>query len=183
VRLSGIRDAHHLRELTRAYEQDNQQWAEAMRLFLIDTNRAVATAGGALDEARQQERRRRYRDILRRGEQESPPPQRPAGKKGRLKKSTSRNLLERLLKYEDEVLRFITEESVPFTNNLGENDIRMTKVHQKISGCFRSTEGAEMFCAIRSYLSSCRKQGVSASSALSLLFSGHLPDCFVTCAE
>jgi len=81
------------------------------------------------------------------------------------------------------VLRFMVDEAVLFTNNLGENDIRMTKVHQMISGCFRSPEGADMFCAIRSYLSSCHKQGVSASSALSLFFSGHLPDSFVTCAE
>ncbi|RLV58093.1 IS66 family transposase, partial [Parashewanella curva] len=55
----------------------------------------------------------------------------------------------------------------------------MTKVHQKISGCFRSIEGAENFCAIRSYVSSCRKQNITASTALYLLFSGHLPDIFV----
>ncbi|MDP3903137.1 MAG: transposase, partial [Methylococcaceae bacterium] len=65
---------------------------------------------------------------------------------------------------------------VPFTNNQGESDIRMTKLHQKISGCFRSQEGAGTFCRVRSYLSTCRKNNVSATQALNLLFDGKLPD-------
>jgi len=97
-------------------------------------------------------------------------------KRGRVKRSKARNLLERLINYEDDVLRFMENPLVPFTNNLGENDIRMTKVQQKISGCFRSAEGAKIFCRVRGYLSTCRKQGITASHALKLVFEGKLPD-------
>ena len=92
------------------------------------------------------------------------------------RRSKARNLLERLRGFEGDVLRFMENPIVPFTNNLGENDIRMTKVQQKISGCFRSVEGAKIFCRVRGYLSTCRKQDVSASQALQLLFEGKLPD-------
>ena len=72
-------------------------------------------------------------------------------KRGRTKRTKARNLLERLRDHEDDVLRFMDVIHVPFTNNQGERDIRMTKVQQKISGCFRSIDGAETFCRIRSY--------------------------------
>ena len=104
-----------------------------------------------------------------------PPPRKPLKKKrGRIKKSKSRNLLERLINFEEDVLRFMTNKVVPFTNNQGENDIRMTKVQQKISGCFRSTAGSDMFCRIRGYLSSCKKQGIGASEAMRGVFEGEV---------
>lgn len=89
-----------------------------------------------------------------------------------------RSLLERLRNYEADVLRFMIDSGVPFTNNQGQNDIRMTKVQQKISGCFRSTEGAETFCLIRGYLPTCRKHQCAASEALAVLFQDRLPGFF-----
>ncbi len=171
-------NAHHLRELTRAWEQDGQQWAQKLKNLLETINRKVADAGGTLNAKESEKYRRRYRNIIKRGEVECPEPIRPKkkGKRGRIKKSKSRNLLERLRDYEQDALRFINNELVPFSNNLVENDIRMTKVQQKISGCFRSVDGARIFCLIRSYLSTCRKQGIKSSHALSLLFNGKLPD-------
>lgn len=170
-------NAHHLRELERAWEQDKQQWAESMKIFLIELNEAVEKAKGKLAPKQAKRWHERYQEILEQAQQECPPPKdtRPKGTRGRLKRSKSRNLLERLIRYEDDVLRFMTEPIVPFTNNQGENDIRMTKVQQKISGCFRSMEGAKMFCRIRSYLSTCRKNGLSATKALDMLFAGEKP--------
>jgi len=171
-------NAHHIRELTRAWEQDDQHWAKRMRALLEKINRAVHDAGGKLAATESEKYRKKYRKILKEGEQESPPPDESErnGKRGRLKRTKSRNLLERLQNFEEDVLRFMGNTIVPFTNNLGENDIRMTKVQQKISGCFRSEDGAKFFCRIRSYISSCRKQDISSTMALGLLFKGEIPD-------
>lgn len=171
-------NAHHLRELERAWEQDGQQWAKGMQELLVEVNAAVKDAGGRLGPDESARWRDRYRALLAKAEQECPPPdeRKRSGSRGRIKRSKARNLLERLRDYEDDVLRFMEDPIVPFTNNLGENDLRMTKVQQKISGCFRSMEGAKMFCRIRSYLSTCRKRGMTATEALTLLFRGERPD-------
>ena len=174
-------NAHHLRELERAWDHDEMKWAKSMQALLKSINHAQIDNGLILDEGAQAHYRLAYQKILTEGDLECPGPDetlRKEGQRGRLKRTKSRALLERLRKYEDDVLRFMTRVDVPFTNNQGENDIRMTKVHQKISGCFRSDQGAEMFCLIRSYLSTCRKQKVSASDALNLLFKNQLPDIF-----
>lgn len=170
-------NAHHLRELTRASEQDQQAWAQQMRQLLKEINRAVDQAGGVLSTNDAKHYRQRYGQILQIAQSECPPPIQVPGqvKRGRLKRSKARNLLERLINYEDDVLRFMENKSVPFTNNRGENDIRMIKVQQKISGCFRSERGAQMFCRIRGYLSTCRKQGITASEAMAHVFEGTLP--------
>lgn len=170
-------NAHHLRELERAGEQDHQQWAKKMQVFLIDIKKAVEDAGGSLAPDKAERWRKRYRTLLKKAETECPPPDEDqrTGKRGRLKRSKARNLLERLRDFEQDVLRFIDAENVPFTNNQGENDLRMTKVQQKISGCFRSMEGAKIFSRVRSYLSTCRKQGMTATQALTLLFQGENP--------
>jgi len=171
-------NAHHLRELERAWEQDKQQWAKQMQELLCEMNTAVHDAGGCLSAEVGGAFRQRYRSLLLEADTECPPPDESdkKGKRGRVKRSKSRNLLERLRDYENDVLRFLDVQNVPFTNNQGENDIRMTKVQQKISGCFRSFEGASTFCRCRSYISTCRKQGLSASAALRMLFDGENPD-------
>jgi len=170
-------NGHHLRELTRAWEQDSQVWARKTKELLEEINRAVKASGGQLESGESDRYRKKYRAILREGERECPPPESKSrkGKRGRIKRSKSRNLLERLINYEEDALRFMDDNIIPFTNNQGERDIRMTKVQQKISGCFRSLDGAKMFCRIRGYLSSCRKQGMSSSVAMELLFNGELP--------
>jgi transposase len=170
-----------LRELERALEQDKQKWANEMRALLTKLCQDVKDNDGKLTPESPRVAREQYREILFEGDKECPPPNkedRPAGQRGRLKRTKARALLERLREFENDALRFIEIKDVPLTNNQGENDIRMTKVHQKISGCFRSQNGADMFCLLRSYISSCRKQDVSASEALRLLFEGRLPDIF-----
>lgn len=174
-------NAHHLRELQRAYEQDSQKWALAMKELLIEINNATKNAGGSLSESAANEYCEKYRSVIATGEKECPLPEAKAiidGKKkpGKIKKSKARNLLERLASFEKDTLRFMQDVDVPFTNNLAENNIRMTKVHQKISGCFRSMEGAYIFCRIRSYISTCRKQGLPVTTALKMLFKGEMPD-------
>lgn len=176
-------NAHHLRELTYAEEEEGQAWAKEMRELLLEMNSAVDKAGGVLEKEIADDFRKRYREVIERADKtECPEPKREVSihkKRGRIKKSKSRNLLERLRDFETETLRFMETDYIPFTNNLGENDIRMTKVQQKISGCFRSMDGAYMFCRIRSYLSTCRKNNVRATEALRLLFQGKMPD-FIT---
>ena len=176
--LHSLCNAHHLRELTRAHEQDDQQWAQKMKTLLEAFNVAVNESGGLLDQRTADDHRKQYRVLLEEADIECPPPDesQPNRKRGRLKRSKSRNLLERLRDYEDDVLRFMGNIDAPFTNNQGERDIRMTKVQQKISGCFRSREGAEIFCRVRGYLSTCRKNGVSSSCAMEMLFEKKLPD-------
>jgi len=168
-------NAHHLRELECAYEQDKQQWAKLTGNLLVEINKTVNKAGGKLPEVEIKKYQKRYRTILSKGEKECPLPEKVKGKRGRQKKSKSRNLLERLRDYEDDTMRFMKIEIAPFTNNQAENDIRMTKVQQKISGCFRSMDGAKIFCRIRSYLSTARKNSVSSHQAMRMLFYGIKP--------
>lgn len=171
-------NAHHLRELEWAWEKDNQHWASEFIELLKEINKATEAAGGCLDPPEAEHFRQLYRNLIQDAEKECPPPEpdKRKGKRKRIPRSKSRNLFERLRDYESEVLRFIIDKWVPFSNNQAENDVRMTKVQQKISGCFRSWQGAEMFCRIRSYISTCRIHGVSATVAMRLLFEGKLPE-------
>jgi transposase len=179
--LHSLCNAHHLRELQRAFEQDHQQWALAMKRLLLAIHSEMKKAGDTLSEEAIQSYYAHYKVVIEAGEIECPCPEKPPpidGKKrrGKLKKSKARNLLERLSNFQEDTLRFMNDVDVPFTNNLAERNLRMTKVQQKISGCFRSMDGAYIFCRIRSYISTCRKQGIAIPEALNMLFRGDTPD-------
>jgi transposase len=106
------------------------------------------------------------------GDQVHPSIPTPKGKRGKAKQHPARNLLDRLRKHQEAVLLFLKRLDVPFDNNLAERDIRMVKVQQKVSGSFRSTEGARFFCRIRGYVSTLRKQGLQIFPALEATLCG-----------
>lgn len=176
-------NAHHIRELQWVIENDEHAtWAKGMQDLLIEINEVVnKTENHCLDNQAAEAYRLHYRQIIQKGELEMPLRQYEAGqikKRGREKKTKGRNLLERLRDFENDVLRFMIVSDVPFTNNRGENDIRMTKVQQKISGCFKSIDGAKIFCRVRSYLLTAQKHEITPSDALKDLFNGKLPEVF-----
>lgn len=173
----GLCNAHHLRELTFLEEEMGEKWAGEMKILLPEikerVEKAVEEAKTALSPEEIKEFEGRYDRILKRGlRAESRKPALPTGKRGPKKQSKGKNLLDRLMKYREETLAFMYDFSVPFDNNLAERDLRMMKVKQKISGCFRKGEGANRFCRIRSYISTMRKQGHNVLTALKSVFAG-----------
>ena len=145
-------NAHHLRELTYVEEQDHQKWAGDMKTFLLATKKAVdarkATGYTSLGEDDVRRFLRRYRNIVRAGYADNPEPVPISGKRGRPKDTKAGNLVRRLKRYRREVLAFMYDFSVPFSNNLAERDLRMMKIQQKVSGSFRSNHGGPSFCRI-----------------------------------
>ena len=172
----GLCNAHHLRELIFVHEQHHQTWAGDMIDCLLDIKQTVALGSpgaGHLNEEQIRAFEARYQSILDQGYEQNPLPAAPDGKKrGRRKKTKPRNLLERLDHHRHEALAFMHDFNVPFDNNLAERDIRMVKVQQKISGLFRSETGAKIFCRIRSYISTARKNAVRALDAIARAFTG-----------
>ncbi len=169
-------NGHHLRELTFVEEQLAQSWATDMKRLLREIKKAVAEArasGGArLASEVEQGFEARYARILAAGFAANPPPPRPPGTRGRPKRGKALSLLDRLSNHQDAVLRFMREFAVPFDNNQAERDLRMVKVKQKVSGCFRQPTGADRFCRIRGYISTVRKQGQPALACLQTVFQG-----------
>lgn len=171
-------NAHHLRELTFIFERYGQPWAFQMILLLgtikHQVDAAKASDQGALDPERILELEHRYQALIEQGFAANPPPPPPVVKpRGRVKQSPPRNLILRLSQHQAAVLGFMHDFTVPFDNNQAERDLRMMKLKQKISGGFRSIDGAKMFCRIRGYLSTLRKQGIPVLDALVSLFMGN----------
>ena len=190
-------NAHHLRELVYIHEGAGQlagekiwdNWAQEMmdllRLALSEVDQALCP----LSAERQAHFEACWSALLERGEALNPQVLRSGtsadeargiGRLGPAKQSKARNLLKRLRRYRADVWRFMTDEGVPFTNNLAEQALRMCKVKQKISGCFRTQHGADTFFTIRSYLATMTKQKANLHQCLVSVFQGQpIQPCFV----
>ncbi|MHB9102487.1 MAG: IS66 family transposase, partial [Sulfuricella sp.] len=151
-----------------------QAWAKRLIDLLVEVCHEVTAAGEPLRPERIAHIRALYAEILAEGEAANPRAP-PSGARGRTKQSKATNLLARLRNYADDVWRFMTDHGVPFTNNLAEQAVRMPKVKQKISGGFRTQNGAEIFCVIRSYLTTLNKQGDNLFHSLTMTFQGYPP--------
>jgi transposase len=170
----GLCGSHLTRELTCAIESNEYVWASNMKSLLLETCKKISDRKSKkLSPKEYANLQKRYRNILTRGEKELPAiPAKPNGKRGKIAKSDAHNLWERLQKYESAVLLFAKNSEVPFTNNRAEQDIRMAKVKQKVSGCFRSELYAKAYCRISSYLQTMAKKGHNPLIAIQMALSG-----------
>lgn len=166
--LHALCNEHLLRELKFLWEEEHEGWAQQLSALLLEFYQARQTHG-ALSQRQFKRALKRYRAVLRRGRCRH---RRLAPGHGRCAQSKAANLLDRLEDFDLCILAFLFDERVPFTNNQGEQDIRMIKVRQKISGCFRTLRGAQVFCRIRSYISTCRKQGQNIWHAIQMAVLG-----------
>lgn len=172
----GLCGSHLLRELTFIVEANGYGWAKNMKRLLQETCLRVAKRKRKKLTSREYANlQKRYRNILTRGQKELPPiPPRQNGKRGRVAKSDAHNLWERLKQHETAVLLFARRAPVSFTNNRAERDLRMSKVKQKVSGCFRRRDYAEAYCRISSYLQTMANKGYNPLLAIQMALSGQL---------
>lgn len=155
--------AHLLREPT-YFEELNEvtkAWAAPLKELLLEMKGVVERKGAQVPAQQAAELTTRYDRLVAEGQEAQPPPDVP-----QLACRQARSLLRRLVRRKQEVLRFLSDPAVPFDNNQAERDLRMVKLQQKVSGCFRTDEGAHRFCRIRSYVSTARKQGRGVLAAL-----------------
>jgi transposase len=174
----GLCNQHHLRELKAVIEHDKESWAsEMMRLLRVALRCRHFHTNKAIPAERIKWLIKIYDKIIKQGlvfhTAQTPLPCK--GKQGRQPKRTGHNLLLRLFHYKQDVLRFLQDPAVPFTNNDAERDLRMMKCKQKVSGGFRTTQGAEQFARIRGFISTVRKQGFNVLGSIQAIFSDNIP--------
>ena len=171
-------NAHHLWELTFVEEELGQAWAKDLKGLLLEVKQAVEAARSqglaGLSAEVKREFGARYDAALEEGLKMNLPPE-PTGKRSRPKRGKAGSLVDRLREHKGATLAFMEDFAVPFDNNQVERDIRMTKVREKVSGCFRTTTGADRFCRIRGYISTLRKRGLPILSALGRPLTGNPP--------
>jgi transposase-like protein len=172
----GLCGSHLLRELTFIFDSNQYKWAKAIKHLLQVTCRKISKSKSKkLTKKAYKNLQKRYRTILTCGEKEMPKvPTRSKNKNGKIAKSDAHNLWSRLKKYENAVLRFARDSNVPFTNNRAEQDLRMAKVKQKVSGCFRSELYAKAYCRISSYLQTMANKGINPLIAIQMAISGEI---------
>jgi transposase len=163
-------NAHLLRELTAVHEDYKQKWAERMIDVLMTAKKKSDKSENRLNNKTIDMILKEYDALVQKGLRSNPPEKNTTIRRGRKKKSKPRNLLERLRDYRDGILGFVYNVSLPFDNNQGERDLRMLKVQQKISGCFRSVEGGLIFARIRGYISTVKKNDRNVLDAIQGLF-------------
>lgn len=156
---------HLLRELKFLAEEHQEAWAAKLSHYLLHLKERLDKEG-PLDKGSFKSVLARFRALVRQGRERHPAPAQ------RTRQSKAGALLTRLENSEACFLVFLMDPVVPFTNNQGEQDLRMMKTRQKISGGFRTLKGARIFARIRSYLSTCRKQGLNLWAAIQKAMTG-----------
>jgi transposase len=174
-------NVHILRELNEIYKDNAQEWAIEMSQLLYEMKKYVDDArklNNKIEEETIEAFKQKYDSILMKGFEVNPPPKNLevyTDKRGVQAQSKAKNLLDRLAKYKNEVLRFATDLRVPFGNNQAERDLRMITVQQNISGSFRTPHGADAFCRIRGFISTMTKNNMPVISSLYAVFEGDVP--------